>query len=110
MGDISRSNRADRFIKEFSKDLEAKSEFKVGQKLEVVEVYVGPKENSGYEVVEQMLVRDVKTQKSWTMETDRWMLFDPECWTEDDVVSRLREDLGIGKKQAIARLKKARLF
>lgn len=109
MGQISRQNRAYRFMKQFEDLFVASSRFKAGQKLTVKSVGLGSREASGEEVVEFVTVQD-EAGNSYTFETGRSVLFDPEYVERDDVAEILMRELGISEAEALAGLKQANLF
>lgn len=109
MGHISRQNRAYRFMQQFEDLFVASSPFKPGQKLTVKSVGLGSREASGEEVVEFVTVED-ESGNSYTFETNRSVLFDPEYAERDDVVEILMRELGITESEALAALRRAELF
>ena len=109
MGQISRQNRAYRFMEQFENLFVARSRFKSGQKLTVKSVGLGSREASGEEIVKFVTVED-EAGNSHTFETDRAMLFDPEYSERGDVVEILTRELGISEAEALAGLKQANLF
>ncbi len=109
MGQIARMNRAYRFQVEFEKDFVARSQFKVGQVLTVKDVGIGSRDGSGEEVVEWVRVQD-EAGVEHILETDRGLLFDPECSDQEDAVDLLKRELKIDIEEARERLKKADLY
>jgi hypothetical protein len=108
MGQITRTNRAERFIEEFEKDYVGKFEVKANDKLKVKRVFLACIDGD-YEFVRVVVVLTIPGGKELVLLSED-ILFDPEDDGKDDSIERLTANLGITKKEAAARLKKADLF
>jgi hypothetical protein len=108
MGQISRSNRAERFIAEFAKEYGARSDFRPGQKLTVKEVKLDSRAGAGEEVCEYLIVEDERGELH-EVEVPG-IFFDPENHAPDDIVDQLVRALGLSAKEARRRITKADLL
>jgi hypothetical protein len=106
VGQITRMNRAKRFIKEFGKDILAQNTLKVGTKLTVRKVALGRWERDASVVTYYVLEDEDGTQYEFN---DGGVLFDPEYGDLEDTAHGLAGLLGISEKQAEQRLRRADL-
>jgi hypothetical protein len=108
VGQISRINRAGRFIAEFEKDYLARSTFRPGQKLTVKQVMLSNREYAGEEVCKYLILEDEHGELH-EVEVPG-IFFDPESFSRADTEEQLVSDLEISPEEASQRLAKAELF
>lgn len=106
MGQISRMNRARRFIDEFDKDYRARSSFHPGQKLTVKDVSLAMRENTE-EVIQCLVLEDDKGETHEVEIPDTW--FDPDAWSPEETTDQIVVDLGLTEEEARRRVQKANL-
>ena len=108
MGQISRMNRAGRFITEFSADF-CKGVGEPGEAITIEEIFLTSLEGHGEEVVLCYRLKGANCGAPFTLICPDF-LFDPEYDNGEDLVERVAANLNISEEEARERLKKANLL
>jgi hypothetical protein len=90
MGDASRMNLTSRFINEFGEDYKNRSPFKAGDKLTVVEIFLGMDDSDGFAPVKTVVLADELGQRYVLCSSH---LFDPDYPDLNDITEALLEEL-----------------
>jgi hypothetical protein len=106
MGSISRKRRADRYIQEFEAYHVRRCPIRPGMRLNVVSLNLAQEEGN-YEQVK--LYVQVEDEQGVRHALDMGPVFDPEYDYGTDLVERVMHQLGIPKRIALSRLRRADL-